>query len=62
LGLKDCALTGHRGIRVGGGKVSLVELAFISTVFGQLLQPGLEFLIMPVELAFQGVQSYDGIV
>jgi hypothetical protein len=56
------ALTDQGGIRVGGGKVSPVELALTFAVFGQFLQPGLQFLIVPVELAFKGVQSYDGIV
>jgi len=49
------ALTGQGGVRVGGGQVSPVELARTFIVFGKLLQPGLQFLIMPVELAFQGV-------
>ena len=56
------ALADQRGVRVGGGKVSPIELAVAFIVFGQFIKPGLEFVIVSVELAFQGVHIYDGIV
>lgn len=56
------ALADQRGIRVSGGKVSLVEFAVAFPVDRQLRQPGFEFLIVPVMLAFQGVHVYDGVI
>ena len=55
------ALADQGGLGVGGGQVSPIELALAFAIFGELLQPGLEFLIVRVELAFQGVHIDDGI-